>query len=193
MIDMLIGMVLLTFLAISGVAINNMRNLLATAMLSGIFSLLSAALFVSMDAVDVAFTEAAVGAGIATILLLGALAACGHGFSAPAKRSPFALLVVCLTGALLIYGTLDIPPYADPNAPVQQHINPFYLEKTGSDIHIPNVVTAVLASFRGYDTMGEVIVIFTAGIGVLMLLGRQRRSLAPTASRSRPTDEEESS
>lgn len=176
MIDSLVGMVLLALLAITAIAINNIRNMFATAMLAGIFSMLSAALFVDMDAVDVAFTEAAVGAGIATILFLGALAACGHGHSEPAKRSPFALILVCLTGVLLIYGTLDIPHFADPDAPVQQHVNPYYLEKTASDIGIPNAVTAVLASFRGYDTMGEVVVIFTAGIGVLILLGGSRRS-----------------
>jgi len=41
---------------------------------------------------------------------------------------------------------------------------------------VPNVVTAVLASYRGYDTLGEVTVVFTAGVGVLLLLrGRTRR------------------
>lgn len=169
-----VEMSVLTLLVVTAIAINNIRNLFATAMLSGIFSLLSAALFVSMDAVDVAFTEASVGAGIATILFLGALMATGHGHSAPQRRSPFALVLVVLTGALLIYGTLDIPRYGDPGAPVHQHVNPYYLDKTATDIDIPNAVTAVLASFRGYDTMGEVVVIFTAGIGVLLLLGRRR-------------------
>lgn len=170
-----VEMAVLTLLAVTAVAINNLRNLFAIVMLSGIFSLLSAALFLSMDAVDVAFTEAAVGAGIATLLFLGALAATGHGNSEPVRRSPFALLLVAVTGGLLIYGTLDIPHYGDPNAPVQQHVTPYYLENTRSETGIPNVVTAVLASFRGYDTMGEVIVIFTAGIGVFMLLGGSRR------------------
>ena len=170
-----IDMAVLTLLVVTAIAINNIRNMFATAMLAGIFSLLSAALFVSMDAVDVAFTEASVGAGIATILFLGALMTTGHGHSAPQRGSPFALVLVVLTGALLIYGTLDIPRYGDPEAPVQQHVNPYYLDKTVTDIDIPNAVTAVLASFRGYDTMGEVVVIFTAGIGVLMLLGRRRR------------------
>lgn len=178
MSDLYVDMSVITLLAVTAVAINNIRNLFATAMLSGIFSLLSAALFVSMDAVDVAFTEAAVGAGIATILFLGALMATGHGRSAPVKDSKFALLLVVITGAVLIYGTLDIPHYGDPSAPVHQHVNPYYIEQTRTAIDIPNAVTAVLASFRGYDTMGEVVVIFTAGVGVLMLLGRVRRRAA---------------
>jgi len=172
-------MALLTLLVVTAIAINNIRNLFATAMLSGIFSLLSAALFVSMDAVDVALTEASVGAGIATILFLGALMATGYGRSAPGSSSPFALLLVVLTGALLIYGTLDIPHYGDPSAPVHQHVNPYYIEQTRTAIEIPNAVTAVLASFRGYDTLGEVVVIFTAGVGALMLLGRVRRRDIP--------------
>ena len=45
-----------------------LRNLFAVVMLSGMFSLTAAVLYVVMDAVDVAFTEAAVGAGIATVL-----------------------------------------------------------------------------------------------------------------------------
>lgn len=170
-----VEMAVLTLLVLSALAINSMRNLFATAMLSGLFSLLTAALFLSMDAVDVAFTEAAVGAGIATLLFLCTLAATGQRRRKPPKRSPFALLLVTLTGAVLIFGTLDIPRYGDGSAPVHQHVNPYYLEKTRTDVQIPNAVTAVLASFRGYDTMGEVIVMFTAGIGVLMLLGRSRR------------------
>lgn len=185
-----VEMAVLALLAVTAIAINSIRNLFATVMLASIFSLLSAALFLSMDAVDVAFTEAAVGAGIATLLFLGALVSTRHGHSAPVRHAPFALVLVCLTGALLIYGTLDIPHYGDPAAPVHQHINPGYLEMTESRIDIPNAVTAVLASFRGYDTMGEVIVIFTAGIGVLILLGRgQRRNSRDTTSAGRGAEQ----
>ena len=64
---------LLAFLAATAIAIVRLRNLFAVVMLSGLYSLLSAAIFVILDAVDVAFTEAAVGAGITTVLLLGTL------------------------------------------------------------------------------------------------------------------------
>jgi multicomponent Na+:H+ antiporter subunit B len=85
------------------------------------------------------------------------------------------LLVVVVTGAALIYGTLDMPHFGDPDAPVHQHVAPRYLEKSPDEIGIPNVVTGVLASYRGYDTLGELTVIFTAGVGVLALLGIRRR------------------
>jgi multicomponent Na+:H+ antiporter subunit B len=75
------------------------------------------------------------------------------------------------TGAVLLYGSMDYPPAGDPLAPAHQHVAPRYLQQSGQEIGIPNVVTSVLASYRGYDTLGEVTVIFTAGIGVLCLIG----------------------
>ena len=141
-------------------------------MLAGIYSLLSAGLFTVMDAVDVAFTEAAVGAGISTVLFLGALALTGREEKKPARggRRVVALAVVTVTGAALIYGTWDMPPYGDAANPVHHHVADHYLEETSHEIGIPNVVTAVLASYRGYDTMGEVTVVFAAAVAVLLLL-----------------------
>jgi multicomponent Na+:H+ antiporter subunit B len=156
-------------------AIVRLRHLFAVVMLSGIYSLLSAGIFVQLDAVDVAFTEAAVGAGITTILMLGTLA-----LTTDTERPHFArqwlpLLVVVATGAALVYGTLDLPLFGDPNAPANLHVAPRYIEQSGQEIGVPNIVTSVLASYRGYDTLGEVTVIFTAGVGVMVLLGGARR------------------
>ena len=154
-------------------------------MLSGIYSLLSAGLFVTLDAVDVAFTEAAVGGGISTVLLLGTLALTGEDSKPRRERWRIALPVVLITGGALIYGTLDMPRYGDPNAPIHQHVVPRYIQDSGQETGLPNIVTSVLASYRGYDTMGEVTVIFTAGIGVMVQLGaatRRRRRPAPAES-----------
>jgi multicomponent Na+:H+ antiporter subunit B len=85
------------------------------------------------------------------------------------------LAVAIVTGAVLVYGTLDIPAFGDPEAPAQTHVAPYYLERAVPETGIPNVVTAVLASYRGFDTLGEVIVVFTAGIAVLLLIGGRRR------------------
>jgi len=144
-------------------------------MLSGIYSLLAAGIFVQLDAVDVAFTEAAVGAGITTIVMLGTLALTTDRERTPIKTRPVSLLLVIATGAGLIYGTLDMPLLGDPLAPAQQHVAPRYIEQSGEEIGVPNIVTSVLASYRGYDTLGEVGVIFTAGIGVMLLVGGRRR------------------
>jgi multicomponent Na+:H+ antiporter subunit B len=169
-----INIILLCLLVIAAIAINQQRNLFATTMLTGIYSLLSASLFVCLDAVDVAFTEAAVGAGIATILFLGTLALTSFEEKTEVKISIPGLLIVLITGGLLIYGIQDIPAFGNAGNPVQTYLAGKYIDESVTEIGIPNLVTSVLASYRGYDTLGETTVIFTAGIGVLMLLGRGR-------------------
>jgi multicomponent Na+:H+ antiporter subunit B len=167
----IIHLILFTFLAVIAVAIIRLKDLFAAVMLMGIFSLLSASLFTVMDAVDVAFTEAAVGAGISTILLLATLALTESEEHPEHNRlKPLPLLAVAITGAVLIFGTFDMPRYGDPEAPIHQHVAPHYIEHTDDEIGVPNIVTAVLASYRGYDTWGETTVIFTACVGVLLLL-----------------------
>ena len=170
-----VNIVLLGLLAITAVAAIRLHDLFAVVMMFGVYSLLAATVFVVLDAVDVAFTEAAVGVGISTILMLATLGLVGRWERRPAHRPFLPLLVVVVTGAALIYGTLDMPHFGDPDAPVHHHVAPRYLEKSPDEIGIPNVVTGVLASYRGYDTLGELTVIFTAGVGVLALLGIRRR------------------
>jgi multicomponent Na+:H+ antiporter subunit B len=165
----LFGVFLLTLLVITALAVVQTRNLVVAVMLLGIFSLLLAVNFFLLDAADVALTEAAVGAGISTVLFLGALALTSDREHRGSGRSWLALLVVVSTAIVLVYATFDKPRFGDPQAPVLQHIGPWYLEQTPEYIDIPNVVTAVLGSYRGYDTLGEVFVVFTAGIGVLFL------------------------
>lgn len=169
-----IEITLFIFLVCTALAVVRTQSLFATAMLSGVFSLLSALLFVSMDAVDVAFTEAAVGAGISTVLMLSTLALTAR-FERPPSHSPLIpLFVVIVTGAALIYGTLDMPVYGDPQAPAQTHLAPDFVTRSPQEIDVPNIVTAILASYRGFDTLGEVAVVFTAGVGVLLLLSGLR-------------------
>jgi multicomponent Na+:H+ antiporter subunit B len=161
------------FMAVIGIAVARLRNLFAVVMLTGIFSLTAAVLYVVLDAVDVAFTEAAVGAGISTVLMLSTLSltTSEEKVHRPGNHT-WALVLVLITGAVLIYGTLDMPPYGDPTAAIHQHIAPYYLEKSAGHTGLPNVVTSILASYRGYDTLGEVFVVFTAAAGVLLIIGR---------------------
>jgi multicomponent Na+:H+ antiporter subunit B len=140
-------------------------------MLFGIYSLLMASIFMTLDAVDVAFTEAAVGAGISTVLMITTLALTARREKRPGHTALLPLIVVTMTGAALVYGTFDMPDFGDPNAPIHQHVVPRYIDVSDEEIGIPNMVTSVLASYRGYDTLGEVTVIFTAGISVLALIG----------------------
>lgn len=173
---------LFALLVMTAFCVARMRNLYAAAMMTAIFSLLSAGLFVLMDAVDVAFTEAAVGAGVSTVLILGALSLTGSREHQQRERV-FPLLVVLLTGAALIYGTLDMPHYGDPSAPIHRHMAPELIEGSRA-LEIPNVVTTVLASYRGYDTFGETVVVFAAVVGVLLMLGLGRQDRADEGAQS---------
>lgn len=169
------NIVILALMALTVAAIAKIRNLYAVVMLASVFSLLAAGIFVVMDAVDVAFTEAAVGAGISSVLALGTIALTTGREKPPPHTRVLPVLVVLVTGAALIYGTLDLARYGDPNAPAQVHVAPTYLSEGPEKTGIPNVVTIVLAAYRGYDTLGETIVVFTAGVGVILLLGNWRR------------------
>lgn len=163
---------LLALLVIVAFAIVRMRSLFAIVMLQGVYSLVAAAWFVTLDAVDVAFTEAAVGAGISTVLMLAAMLLADRESTPIAmKRQWGPLAVVLIAGVAMLYAVPDLPAYGDANSPANSYVGTDYLAKTATEVDVPNVVTAVLASYRGYDTFGEAVVIFAAGLGVLLLLG----------------------
>lgn len=173
----LMNVALFVILVATAFAITRLRALYEAAMLTALFSLVSASLFVLLDAVDVAFTEAAVGAGITTVLFLTVLALTrSREAVTPRRRVLPAAAVALLTGGMLLYASQDLPSFGAADAPVQRNpVAQTYLQDSQTDIGIPNTVTAVLASYRGYDTLGELVVIFTAGVAVLLLLTRTRR------------------
>ena len=167
-----IELALLTLLFVGALQMLKSRHLFAVVMLSGIYSLLSAAFFVSLDAVDVAFTEAAVGAGVSTMLMLSAmLLTARREKPVTPGRAPVALIAVPIVGAALVYASIDMPAFGDANSPANAYVGQAYVERTPNEIAVPNIVTAVLASYRGFDTLGETMVIFTAGLAVMLLLG----------------------
>ncbi len=85
------------------------------------------------------------------------------------------LITGVLLGAALIYGTLDMPKWGDPHSPASTHVSPYYLRHSIEHTATPNVVTSVLADYRGYDTLGETTVVFTAGMACILLLRRGRK------------------
>lgn len=174
-LDQLLTFSVFAMLVVTALVISFAQRIFRAVIFSGVFSLLSALLFIVMDAVDVAFTEAAVGAGISTVLMLSTIVLSKEVVSKPRHSVVFPLLVSFGTGAVLFYGTLDMPAFGAFDAPAQSHVYPEYLARTPVDIDVPNVVTAILASYRGFDTLGEVAVVFTAGIGSLLLLSGLKR------------------
>jgi multicomponent Na+:H+ antiporter subunit B len=153
------------------------RNLFTTVILAGVFSLLCTGIYTLVDAVDVAFTEAAVGAGVSTVLFLATLSLTGEREAARGSRPWLAVGACVLMGAALLYGTAHMPAYGDYSAAINHHVVPRYITESPVEIGLPNFVTSVLASYRGFDTFGETTVVFTASVGVLILL-RSNWSLA---------------
>ena len=175
--------------ALVSVAVTRMTNLFATSVLTGVYSLLMACIFTVLDAVDVAFTEAAVGAGISTVLFLATLSLTTQREKPQQSPNWKALLVALLTGGALVYGTFDMPRFGDPQAPVHQHVGPHYTSVSPTQIGVPNMVTSVLASYRGYDTLGETAVIFTACMAILLLLQNEKRQDEEPAVEEQPDKE----
>lgn len=184
-IVVIFGVFLLSLLVVTAVAVVRTKNLFVAVMLMAIFSLLMAANFFILDAADVALTEAAIGAGITTVIFLSALALTAEEEKSRPTGRITALAVVTVLAAVIIWATFDKPRLGDPEAPVHQHVAPWYLEKTPELVGIPNVVTAVLGTFRAYDTLGEVFVVFAAAIGVMFVLsggqGLDRGLMRPDA------------
>ncbi|WP_291197701.1 DUF4040 domain-containing protein [Hyphomonas sp.] len=181
----LINILLLAILFVVAIAIARLRSLFAIVMLSGVYSLVSAAWYILVDAVDVGFTEAAVGAGMSTAVLLGAMLLTARTAKPEKPFSRLGPFIVCLAvGVMLIYATIDLPALGDPTSPANAGVGLTFLQVNWYDTGVPNVVTSVLASYRGFDTLGETAVVFTAGLAVALLLGFGERSLAETLRRS---------
>jgi multicomponent Na+:H+ antiporter subunit B len=168
--EALVMAALLTLLAAVTIAIARQRNMFGVVIMSSIYSFLMASLMIVLDAVDVAMTEASVGAGISTVILLATLYLTGS-MEYPQRRSvAIPLFVSIVVGAALVWGTIGLPAFGIADAPIHQHVAPTYIDFSRKHDMPPNIVTAVLADFRSFDTLGETTVVFTAGIGVLLLL-----------------------
>ena len=152
------------------------RNLYAVVVLSGAYSFLMATALVALDAVDVAMTEASVGAGISTVLAAGgAVPVRRRGGQAARPALAAARDRARDRGRAGLRHARPAGVLGSPMAPIHTHVVPRYLHDALRETGVPNVVTAVLASYRGYDTLGETTVVFTAGAGVIALLRRIRR------------------
>lgn len=177
----LINIALLAILFIVAIAIARLRSLFAIVMLAGVYSLVSAAWYMVMDAVDVGYTEAAVGAGMSTAVLLGAMLLTARTAKPEKPLKNIGPFIICgATAIMLIYATVDLPGLGDPQSPANTGPGMTYVHVNWYDTGVPNVVTSVLATYRGFDTMGETVVVFVAGLAVAMLLGFGERSLAET-------------
>ncbi|QSG04416.1 DUF4040 domain-containing protein [Halapricum desulfuricans] len=150
------------------------RDILVATVAFAAYSLGLAVLWVVFDAPDVALTEAAVGAGVVTALFVAVLSRTtrpvgGRSFSLAV--SPTAVIAAGALTAALVATVPSLPAVGDPDAPAFDGAAAYYLQETGT-YGIDNAVTAVLVVFRGFDTFGEIAVVFTAIAAVLVVRGR---------------------
>jgi len=151
------------------------KDLMSAVLLLGTYSFFLSLIWAWFGAVDVAFVEAVVGAGLGTVLFLLTLFGTAPKDTRLRRPPPslVTLIVFPLLGVLLLYAASDLPEFGDPNSPASVHISSTYLERSYQDSHTPNVVTSVLMDYRSLDTMVETVVIFTAGIACALLLRRE--------------------
>ncbi|MGH7256287.1 MAG: DUF4040 domain-containing protein [Nitrospirales bacterium] len=166
---------LLLLLIMTGAGAILVKDLIGAVLILGSYSFFLALVWAWLGAVDVAFTEAVVGAGLATVFFLMTLfltASEEHKGELP--RPPWqALVTLPLLGLLLLYAAEDLPRFSDPASPANVHISPVYLENSLRETHTPNVVASVLMDYRSLDTLIEALVIFTAGIACALLVRRE--------------------
>ncbi|MGI4753552.1 MAG: DUF4040 domain-containing protein [Janthinobacterium lividum] len=150
------------------------KDLLEAIIYTSAFSLLIGVSYLLMDAPDVAMTEAALGACLSTCVYLNLLRKLPSNLKIIQRTRIIPASLICLLFiATLIYMGLELPDYGDEHALLHTHLTKYYVENTSKDIGIPSFVAAILASYRGYDTLGETSVILIAGISVLLVFSRK--------------------
>jgi multicomponent Na+:H+ antiporter subunit B len=171
----MIALVYVLGLLIAGglIAILIARNLYTVMVALSVYSALLATSFAALQAVDVSFTEAVVGASVSTILIMLLLRRVN-----PFQLTPTPIIRRVAGGAaaaglvgLLLYGVLALAPFGSPEAPPQTHVAPYYIEHSVRDMQTPNTVTTVLAGYRGFDTLIETAVVLTAALACMLILG----------------------
>ena len=152
------------------------KDLISAVFILGSYSFLLALVWAWLGAVDVAFVEAVVGAGLATVFFLMTLFGTAPKDTHIRRSAPplTAYLGLPVLGLLLLYAAEDLPKFADPHAPASVHVSPEYLKNSLNQTDTPNVVTAVLMDYRAFDTLIETAVIFIAGLACVVLLGRNQ-------------------
>ncbi len=89
------------------------------------------------------------------------------------KFLAFIIAIAC--GSLLLFATADFPAWGDPDSPANSYLSPYYIQNSVKDTKVPNLVTSVLADYRGFDTMFETTVIFCAGLACFLLLRNYKK------------------
>lgn len=164
-------------LMISCLYLMKATNLVESIIIMSVFSLFISLYYLFLDAPDVAMTETALGACLSSCVLLNITKIVGDKTEKRSNIRVICAYILCIFFiASLSWASLDLPQFGTTDSPLQTHLTNYYIENTKSDIAIPSVVAAILASYRGYDTLGETTVILIAGLAVLIIVSRRKKS-----------------
>ena len=174
MMNELISTITLPLLIIISIFVVFARSVVRATLLFSLFSMCSGLLYISLNAFDVALTEIAVGACISTLFLLFTIKIVksnNKNVSDSMNISDHVFTILC---TLIFFGTffnisMLLPIYGNKTNETHKYIQDF-IDYINNDIHIPNMVSAILADIRAYDTLIETTVIFTAAISIYALL-----------------------
>jgi multicomponent Na+:H+ antiporter subunit B len=167
------------------------RQLVATVAVLAIYSLLVALLFANMGAIDVAYVEAVLGSALSGVLLLITTLVTGNVRTRRSRKAEWVAIpaVLALVG-MMLWATADLPDRGAADSPGAIGVAAEYLERSLEDTETPNVVTAILADYRSFDTLGEAVVVFTAALAVALVLTAALRRRTPTPNPSTPPGDE---
>lgn len=162
-------------LSLSCIQLIRSKTLLNSIIVLSAISFLLVLIYLLMDAPDVAMTEAAIGACLSTCVLLNITKTTGETIKKPTNYYKILAIILCaFLFILLCYVSTDLESFGSTSSPVHSHISRYYIENTYKEINIPSFVAAILASYRGFDTLGETTVILIAGLAVLVITSRKK-------------------
>ena len=151
------------------------KNLIESLIITSIFSLIISLCYLLMDAPDVAMTEVSLGAALSTCVMLNVINITGQEYKPCSKIRIITASILCILFILILaWVSLDFAEFGSHSSPVQEHLTKYYIQNTKTDIDIPSFTAAVLASYRGFDTLGETTVILIAGLAVLLITSRRK-------------------
>jgi multicomponent Na+:H+ antiporter subunit B len=174
MIERYLDIAVLVLVFSIAVMIVRSKNLFTVVIMGSIFSIFCALIYLIMGAPDVALTEAAVGACATTCILLASLKHFKEDTSL-SKWRVISLIVFITLFVVLSYFTISIHPYGSVDAITNKGVVEYYKQTSGNEIGLLSLVNAILASYRGFDTFGETVVIFAAGLCIILILGTKNK------------------
>lgn len=182
---------LLIFLVLCALAVSFTKNLLASVMIFMSYSSIMAIIWVLLESPDLAITEAAVGAGVTSILFfitLKRIRAIGKAHedeqdtttkeinARPAVKrfDRYYGGVAIVMGLVIILALLltasNAPAFGKADNPYNNEVSERYLEKGMEETGAVNAVAGMILDYRAFDTFGESCVLFIAAACVLILL-----------------------